>query len=119
MDALGTIKPVVTTPSPVKSAPVLPAPSQSKATVVLPNEVERYDSGQAEARRLEALANAARNAPQPLGSQVFTMFKDSSGQMVTRFRDTNSGKVTYIPEPQLLRMAANTGGSQSVVNIRV
>lgn len=60
---------------------------------------------------MERLRQAARNAPQPLGTQAFTMFKDATGQVITRFRDTNSGKVTYIPEPNLLRLANMSAGS--------
>ncbi|MDX2112442.1 MAG: hypothetical protein SFW63_01725 [Alphaproteobacteria bacterium] len=121
MDVLGTIKPAATTPMPVKASAVLPAASSAQS-IQLPQrnlETVQYDAKVADAKRQEAVANAARNAPQPLGSQVFTMFKDSTGQIVTRFRDTNSGKVTYIPEPQLLRMAGNTSGSESLLNIKV
>ncbi|MCE2927328.1 MAG: hypothetical protein LW823_06795 [Rickettsiales bacterium] len=108
-------------PSSVKASAVLPAPVQSEASAPVSKDLEsvRFDAKVVDARRQEVLINAARNAPQPLGSQVFTMFKDSTGQMVTRFRDTNSGRVTYIPEPQLLRLAANTAGSESLLNIKV
>lgn len=119
MDALGAIKPAAPTTLPVKASAVLPAPNSQPSTTSLVQEVVQYDAKMADARRQEALANAARNAPQPLGSQVFTMFKDSTGQIVTRFRDTNSGKVTYIPEPQLLRMAGNSSGAESLLNIKV
>jgi|NOAtaT_7_FD_contig_123_55556_length_1337_multi_3_in_0_out_2_1 hypothetical protein len=119
MDALGAIKPAAPAPVSVKASAVLPAPSAQPATTALVQEVVQYDAKIAEAKRQEALASAARNAPQPLGSQVFTMFKDSTGQIVTRFRDTNSGKVTYIPEPQLLRMAGNSSGAESLLNIKV
>lgn len=123
MDAtIGSIKPVVSQPVPVKAAAVLPNPSQSQATVPLlgaGGDQGGFDAQVVEAKRQEVLVNAARNAPQPLGSQVFTMFKDTTGQMVTRFRDTNSGRVTYIPEPQLLRIANAGNGSDSLVNIKV
>lgn len=122
MDALGTIKPVVSTPLPVRSAPA--APNPSTASVPMPTikgggeSLVGFDSQVAEARRLEALRNAAQSAPQPLGNQTFTMFKDVTGQYITRFRDINSGKVTYIPEPQLLRLSASKG-ADSLVNIKV
>lgn len=77
-----------------------------------------FDAPGAETVRLETLKQAARNAPQPLGNQAFTMFKDATGQVITRFRDTTSGRVTYIPEPNLLRLANATSGSgQSLLNI--
>lgn len=117
MEALGNIKPV-TIRAPQPAQPVLPAPSQAPSVPVLGGGDGGFDAQSAEALRLENLKQAARNAPQPLGSQAFTMFKDSSGQVITRFRDTNSGRVTYIPEPNLLRLAnASAGSAQSLLNI--
>jgi hypothetical protein len=112
MEALGNIQPIVIrTPQPAVS---LPAPSQAPALPVLGNSEPSFDNHKAD-QRLERLAQAARNAPQPLGTQAFTMFKDATGQVITRFRDTNSGRVTYIPEPNLLRLAG--GGGRTVLNI--
>jgi hypothetical protein len=123
MDALGSIKPVVSAPVPVKAAAVLPKPVaiQASAPLVGSNAtaVPGLDTQLVEAKRQEVLVNAARNAPQPLGSQIFTMYKDATGQVITRFRDTNSGRVTYIPEPQLLRIANSGNGAQSLLNIKV
>lgn len=116
MDALGNIKPVaVRIPQPAQ--PVLPAPSQGPVLPVIGGGDAGFDSHGAETVRLENLKQAVRNAPQPLGTQAFTMFKDATGQVITRFRDTNSGRVTYIPEPNLLRMAGS-GGGQSILNIK-
>ena len=121
MDALGSLKPVVSQPATVRPAPVLPS---SSANASLPSiqlgegsALMGLDADAAEQRRIDLLANAARSAPQPLGSQVFTMFKDATGQYITRFRDTNTGKVVYIPEPKLLRMSGNSGSS--ALNIKV
>lgn len=123
MDALGTIKPVVSQPAPVRSAPVLPTP---QANASLPSitmgrggaSLEGFDPQAAEQQRVETLMRAARSVPQPLGSQTFTMFKDGTGQYITRFRDMNTGKVTYIPEPEVFRMSAGAG-AQALVNISV
>lgn len=117
MENIGNIQ-TVAIRIPQHSAPVLPAPSQAPALPVIGGGDHSFDADQAEAVRLENLKQAAHNAPQPLGSQSFTMFKDSSGQVITRFRDANSGKVVYIPEPQLLRLSqASSGGGQSLLNI--
>lgn len=116
MDALGAIKPAIRMPQPAQ--PVLPAPSQAPAIDVLGNSDAGFSAQGAEDLRMEKLRQAAHNAPQPLGNQAFTMFKDATGQVITRFRDINSGKVTYIPEPNLLRLAQATQGSgQSLLNI--
>ena len=119
MDALGSIKSVVSSPKPVKTDTVIAKPVQAQPLLKIGGDGQGgYDAQAVDAKRQQVLVRAARNAPQPLGSQVFTMFKDTTGQMVTRFRDTNSGRVTYIPEPQLLRQAAATeGNADALVNI--
>ncbi|MDX2073104.1 MAG: hypothetical protein SFX19_01910 [Alphaproteobacteria bacterium] len=117
MDVLGNIKQVaVRIPQPAQ--PVLPTPSsQAPALPVIGGgSTVEFDTQDAEAQRLANLRQAARNAPLPLGTQAFTLFKDSTGQVITRFRDTNSGRVTYIPEPNLLKLAGG-GGGQALLNI--
>lgn len=119
MEALGNIKPVVIRAPQPASQPVLPTASRQPSLPVLGGgSSAEFDAGEAEFARLQALKSAARNAPQPLGTQAVTMFKDSSGQVITRFRDTTSGKVTYIPEPDLLAMtAARNARAESLLNI--
>jgi hypothetical protein len=118
MDALGNIPVAIRIPQPAQ-APVLPSPAQAPSLPVIGGGDDHgaFDAEGAEAQRLANLKQAARNAPQPLGNQAFTMFKDATGQVITRFRDINSGRVTYIPEPNLLRLAAAAGGGQSILNI--
>jgi len=119
MDALGSIKPVVS--QPVRQAPVLPNPAQYQPVTPFSGaggSEANFDAQIVEAKRQDVLVSAARSAPQPLGSQAFTIYKDMTGQFVTRFRDTNSGKVTYIPEPQLLRLANVSNRTESLVNIK-
>lgn len=91
------------------SAPVLPKPAEAPQPLQLGGEevvaeVERH--------RTQAVVKAAGDIANSriLGTQTFTMFKDMSGQIVTRFFDSSSGKVTYIPEPELLRRAQNSAG---------
>ncbi len=120
MDAIGnTIQPIVSWPLPAPVAAVAPtSPKISASAVMIPaTELGQmsFDPKLVEQKRLDTLTNAARNAPQPLGSQTFTMFKDASGQIVTRFRDANTGKVTYMPEPNLLRAG---GSSAPVVRLK-
>ncbi len=118
MEALGNIKPVTIKVPQAASQPVLPVRSNAPSLPVIGGGDIGFDAQSAEAVRMENLRQAARNAPQPLGSQSFTMFKDATGQVVTRFRDANSGKVVYIPEPNLLRLAsAANGGGKSLLNI--
>ncbi len=114
MEAIGNIKPVaIRVPQPAQT--VLPDHSQAVPLPVLGGGDSGFDGKSAEELRFERLKQAARNVPQPLGSQSFTLFKDTTGQVITRFRDINSGRVTYIPEPNLLTLAGS--GSQALLNI--
>jgi hypothetical protein len=124
MDALG-IKPVVVSqPAPVRATPVLRSTSASSSLPSIKigggdNQQTVVDTQPSEQLRMEALMRAAQAAPQPLGSQVFTIYKDPiTQQYITQFRDTNTGEVTSIPEPQMLALS---GGSSApaMVNIKV
>lgn len=45
----------------------------------------------------------------------FTIFKDKSGQYVTRFTDLRDGTVTYVPEPEILKY---NGADTSYVQVQ-
>lgn len=105
MDAIG-IKPVIipsypaVTAQPAAAAP-LPAPRPA-ADVPAPVDVQMAT---AEQRRYEAIKKASQDAPNvyPLGDRTFTIFKDSSGQYVTRYYSQRTGQVSYVPEPEVLK----------------
>ena len=123
MGDIANISSVVIQPAPKASVPVLSTHSQAPSLPTIGAKVSSQvsiDADAVENRRWEAMKNAAKNAPQPLGNQTFVMFKDSSGEIITRFRDINSGKLTYIPEPTLFSLSGsrNTGGD-SILNIKV
>jgi len=48
----------------------------------------------------------------PINSTRFTIFKDASGQFITRFTDMVDGSVKHIPEPELIRMYEKASGQQ-------
>ena len=114
--ALGNIKQIIVKAPQVSQAPVLPTVSHQDLQPILGGGDIGFDPQGAEFARIEALKSAARNAPQPLGSQSFTLFKDVTGQVITRFRDADSGRVVYIPEPNLLKLA-NLSDSHGILNI--
>jgi len=123
MDALGSIKPVVSQPVTVRSAPVLPNSSAATPQPSIPlggGEVDQvgFDAATADQQRFEALKRAASSVPQPLGSQVFTMYRNGDGTIITRFRDTNTGKVTYIPEQEVFKLSSGNAG-KSLVDLKV
>lgn len=123
MDALGAIKPVVSQPVTVRSAPVLPSPSASTSQPSIPlggggaDQQVGFDAQSTDQKRFESLKRAASSVPMPLGSMKFTMYKNGDGTIITRFTDTSTGKVTYIPEQDVFKLSASTG--QSLVDLKV
>ncbi|MBN66297.1 MAG: hypothetical protein CMM94_01865 [Rickettsiales bacterium] len=45
----------------------------------------------------------------------FTIFKDSTGQFVTRFTSLRDGRVTYIPEPDIVRFLESKGAAREAL----
>jgi hypothetical protein len=55
-----------------------------------------------------------------LGDTEFAIFKDQSGQLITRFRNKVDGKVTYIPQPSLFTLGgSSTAEAASSFKIKV
>lgn len=50
-----------------------------------------------------------------VSDRTFTIFKDVTGQYVTRFTSLRDGKVTYVPEPNLSKI----GGESSSVKLKI
>ena len=65
---------------------------------------------QAQARREQAVRQAANTFV--ISDQRFTIYKDLSGQFVTRFTSLRDGKVTYIPEPDVLSWLNQSGKNE-------
>lgn len=60
----------------------------------------------AEQQRYERVAAAAQKVagdPYPISDKSFTIFKDASGQYVTRYTSLRDGRVTYVPELKVLQ----------------
>jgi len=121
---IGTTPPIaVTLPTPANTgqgSPVVPAapaplPGAGKAADVT------FDAQVAEQKRADAVQALSQNVAEVyvLGDQEFTIFKDMTGQYITRFTSLRDGKVTYFPEPVIYKLGNGTGGSDSapLVNI--
>jgi hypothetical protein len=65
------------------------------------------DLSQPEKQRLDTVVKGAQSFQKTLGPSgtTFTIFKDASGQFITRFTNRTTGAVTYVPEPNLLNLA--------------
>ena len=82
--------------------------------VKIPAVEETEIRPQMEERRFARVAEAAKRIITefyPISDTRFTIFKDGSGQYVTRVTNMRDGSVTFYPEPQLLSRAG--GGSES------
>lgn len=121
MDTLGIMNPVVlpTLPKPIRqAAPVLPQPTAPELPLPKQGGEVSFDAKAAEQRRYEAVQKVAKDIANVfiVSDMRFTIFKDSTGQYITRFTSLRDGKVTYIPEPQLLKMS-HSGASAPAVSI--
>lgn len=120
--------PAYTPPAPtqtdreVRTAPQSQPQPQPQAKSV-PDETPQasYDAHIAEQKRLETIQRAAESFKDvfPVSDTKFTIYKDGSGQYITRFTSLRDGKVTYYPEPEMLRLQHIGNSSAPVVKIDV
>ncbi len=75
-----------------------------------------------EQKRYEQVAKAAEAYFKDLyavSDTRFTIYKDATGQYITRYTSLRDGKVTYIPEPSLLQyMERNRSSRESLIEIQ-
>ena len=86
--------PVIRTTS-TTEFPNVPLPPQDYQTAIERAEAQRFDG--------VYKASAAAKDLYPLGDKSFTIYKDSSGQYITRYVSLRDGAVSYYPEPQLVQ----------------
>ena len=108
MDTIGITQPVIV------SVPVLPATVHRDAPTViaLPDSNQAgYDVEAAEQTRAATVRHLAQQIANEfvLGDQTFSIFKDATGQYITRFTSLRDGRVTYIPEPSLFKLGGTSG----------
>lgn len=82
--------------------PSLPLPKPASNAADLEIKLQ-----QAQESREQAIRQAANTFV--ISDQRFTIYKDLSGQFVTRFTSLRDGKVTYIPEPDVLSWLNQSG----------
>ncbi len=119
MDSLGISLPPVISPAPSLPAPV-PAVAPQPAVPFVPigtGDTEAYDPESAEQQRLQTVQRLSQKISDifVVSDRTFTIFKDPSGQYITRFTSLRDGKVTYIPEPNLFRM----GGESENISVKI
>lgn len=120
MDSLGISLPPVISPAPSLPAPV-PASSAQPSVPFVPigggNDQETYNPESADQQRLQMVQRLSQKISDifVVSDRTFTIFKDPSGQYITRFISLRDGKVTYIPEPNLFRM----GGESDSITVKI
>ncbi|MEQ1704802.1 MAG: hypothetical protein ABL867_02370 [Rickettsiales bacterium] len=69
-----------------------------------------FDEQVAQQQRFQAVQRISQKMTDPyvVSDRTFTIFKDATGQYITRFTSLRDGKVTYIPEPNLFRMGGES-----------
>jgi len=126
MDPIG-VSQIITVPVPNLPAPSVsssgqtPAVSQPDPNAGAPAPVQvDYNAQAAEQSRAAALRKASEQVANlyVLGDQQFTIFKDTTGQYITRYTSLKDGKVTYIPEPSVFKLGGSSGSDTApVLNI--
>ncbi len=119
MDSLGiiaspiVIKPTVTLPNPAPVASSHEAPF----VPVGAGDGGGFDLQAADQQRLQTVQRLSQQVSDiyVVSDRTFTIFKDASGQYVTRFTSLRDGKVTYVPEPNLFKL----GGESDSVSVKI
>ena len=89
-----------------KTAEVAIPRSQATDQIVKVPPVEKKDATRtSEDRRFGAVMDAAKQIANSfaVSDTKFTIFKDGSGQYITRFTSLRDGSVRYFPEPDIIR----------------
>lgn len=104
--------------------PALPKTEAAQPTQkAQPKEQVAFDAAGSEQTRLENMQRAS----QLMYSEVFavrdnkfSIYKDATGQFVTRFTNLRDGSVTYIPEPDMMAYLESRGRHRkALLNIDV
>ena len=73
--------------------------------------------GAAEKGRFEKVRTAAENLFKDVfavSDTAITIFKDASGEFITRFRNLRDGSITYIPEPDIIKAGSGSGAYANI-----
>ena len=102
-----------------QSGPALPGNGATASPQIpsdgIPDSVS-YDAQVAEQKRANAVQVLSQQVADNyvLGDQTFTIYKDPTGQYITRYTSLRDGKVTYFPEPSLYKLDSGSSVTPSV-----
>lgn len=111
----------ITPPAKVAVEPVLKNSDVQDAPVKVA-AVEKKEAGMTDDERYARVQTAAKQFFKDVyvvNDTSFSIFKDSSGQYITRFTNLRDGSVTYIPEVEILQYQGSSGSrsGESLVEI--
>lgn len=95
---------------------IVPHSTNAEYDSVVQNQ-QISDMPEAEKQRLDTVIKAAhsfRNA-YAVSDLKFTIFKDASGQFITRFTSLKDGSVKYVPEPDILQFMENASDRRAAL----
>lgn len=102
--------------------PAMKKPQETNAGAARLEQALAVQEKAADAARFEQLQRAAESYFKDVyavSDTTFSIFKDATGQYITRFTSLRDGKVTYTPEPQLVQyMQRRQQARQSLVEIQ-
>jgi hypothetical protein len=100
-------------PVPVSApVPAAPQPATHSADIQVSTDTE--------AQRQAALEHAAavlQKEAYPVGDSTFTIYKDYSGQFVTRYVSLVDGKVSYFPEQSIFKFFQYLNSHGKLLNV--
>lgn len=99
------------------AAPVPSVPRTDIEFIPINSGSEGFDQQIMEQQRFKTVQRLSQQVSDfyVVSDRTFTIFKDVSGQYVTRFTSLRDGKVTYVPEPNLFKM----GGESESVSVQI
>jgi len=101
---------------------VSPKAQNGSKSLSLGQDKQVKDLQKTEQQRLDTVMQGATEFKDvyAVSDSKFTIFKDSTGQFVTRFTSLKDGAVTYLPEPDVARFVeSNKARTDSLVKIEV
>lgn len=88
-----------------------------------PGQEQTVDLAVAEQKRIAHVQRAAESYFKDVyavSDTRFTIYKDSSGQYITRYTSLRDGRVTYIPEPDMLQyLERRMQAREALIELRV
>lgn len=97
-----------------KTPDLAPPTTRKSEVVAAPVEIAaipNVDIRSADQQRMGAARDALSASYKDfyaVSDRSFTIYKDSSGQLITRYTSLKDGKVTYIPEQEVMSHAPDT-----------